>query len=576
MLNSLRSLLPPEQIRLIRNFLLLLTVSGLFEAGTTLLLIPVTQSLMTHAYDRLESWVCVLTIAVMITCLLRYWQTVRGMRLSVVILRTVQSRLGQHMVRLPLGWFSGEVSGQVSRCATYGAMGLANALSHLLPALLADIAVPLLTSGAMLLLDWRLGIVALGGAIGVLVANSRISKSIIRGEAPSYEATVTLNNRVIEFARCQATLRAFCHETAAYSPLTRALEAKNAAGQSLLATTFPKVLISGLSVQLVFMVLVGVGLFLTLSGWLVVPRLMAFLVLAARFSGGLAMLGARMGVLGMISREIGRIAAIMNEPTLPEAPRRKNLTAPGAITFRSVEFGFHHGDVVLHDVTFEVTPGSVIGLIGPSGAGKSTLLKLMMRFYDPMKGQILIGGVDLRDLPTDQLMDQIALVSQDVVLFAGSIEDNIRIGNPDASEETWRHAAHLARVDELVARRRHGWSTQVGEGGCQLSGGERQRVALARALLKNAPILLLDEASSSLDALNVAAFQDVVKQLRGKTTIVMITHQLETVMHADHLLTIETGRIVESGTPADCLISRGYFDRFCRERRQASGWRLTG
>ncbi|XAO72346.1 MAG: ABC transporter transmembrane domain-containing protein [Acetobacteraceae bacterium] len=188
------------------------------------------------------------------------------MGLSVVVLRTVQSRLGQHMVRLPLGWFTKEVSGQVSRCATFGAMGLASALSHLLPALLSDIAVPLLTSGAMMLLDWRLGIVALGGAIDALAANSQISKSIIRGEAPSHEATVTLNNRVIEFARCQATLRAFCHETAAYKPLTRALEARNAAGQSLLATTFQKVLISGLSVQLVFTVLVGVGLFLTLSG----------------------------------------------------------------------------------------------------------------------------------------------------------------------------------------------------------------------------------------------------------------------------------------------------------------------
>ncbi|XAO71755.1 MAG: ATP-binding cassette domain-containing protein [Acetobacteraceae bacterium] len=239
----------------------------------------------------------------------------------------------------------------------------------------------------------------------------------------------------------------------------------------------------------------------------------------------------------------------MNEPTLPEAPHRKNLSAPGAITFRSVDFGFHHGDAILHDVTFDVPQGSVTGLIGPSGAGKSTLLELMMRFYDPAKGQVLIGGVDLRELPTDQLTDQIALVSQDVFLCAESIEDNIRIGNPDASEETWRHAARLARVDALVAQWRHGWATQVGEGGCQLSGGERQRVTLVRALLKNAPILLLDEASSALDALNVAAFQDVVRRLRGKTTIMMITHQLETVMHADYLLTLRLVALLKVARP---------------------------
>lgn len=576
MLKQIKIIVSPTQILRLKRYLALLVTYCLCEAGTMLMLVPFTHALMSHNFERLKTWLVIMTAAVMATCLMRYWQTVKGFALSVAILRTIHARLGQHIARLPFGWFSPEVSGQVSRCATSGAMGLAGALSHLLPSILSDIAVPLLASGAMLVLDWRLGAVALGGALLVLHANSRASHTILLGEAQSNQAIVALNNRIIEFARCQATLRAFCQESAAYTPIVKALEAKKASGQTMLATTFPRVLISGLSVQLVFALLVAVGLCRTLSGGLAAPKLIAFLVLAARFSGGLSTLGARMGALNIVQREIARLAAILSEPSLPEALERRDLTAPGSITFQSVDFGFSHSNLVLHNMSFELKAGSVTGLIGPSGAGKSTILKLLMRFYDPAGGQVFVGGVDLRDLPTEQLMDQIALVSQDVYLFAGSIEDNIRIGKANASESEWREAARLARVDELVARREHGWATQVGEGGRKLSGGERQRIALARALLKRAPILLLDEASSALDAVNVAAFQDALNMLRGETTILMITHQAETTMRADRLLIIESGRLIEEGSPRECYASEGYFYRFCQKRRAAMGWRLTG
>ena len=225
----------------------------------------------------------------------------------------------------------------------------------------------------------------------------------------------------------------------------------------------------------------------------------------------------------------------------------------GEVIFQNVTFGYEPGEPVLQDVSFSVRPGEMIGLVGPSGAGKSTTINLLCRFYDVDSGAILIDGRDVRDVTLDSLRRQIGVVLQDPYLFHGTIAENIAYGNPDATVPDIVRAARAANAHDFVLRLPEGYDTLVGERGQRLSGGERQRLSIARAILKNPRILILDEATSSVDAETEATLQEAMQRLvQGRTTIA-IAHRFSTLRHADRLVVIEHGRLVEVGSHAELL-----------------------
>ena len=213
-------------------------------------------------------------------------------------------------------------------------------------------------------------------------------------------------------------------------------------------------------------------------------------------------------------------------------------------------------------------------IVGASGSGKTTILRLIARFWDVGSGSVRIGGVDVRDMTTEDLMARISVVFQDVYLFDGSIAENIRLGRPEASDAEVLEAARLARVDDIAARLPGGLDAGVGEGGAVLSGGERQRVSIARAILKDAPIVLLDEATSALDPLNEAAVQAALHALTRGKTLVIVAHRLQTVRQAQQILVLEGGRITEQGAHDDLIALNGRYAAFWMERRRAAGWRI--
>ena len=215
-------------------------------------------------------------------------------------------------------------------------------------------------------------------------------------------------------------------------------------------------------------------------------------------------------------------------------------------------------------------------LIGASGSGKTTLVRMIARFYDPSQGCVLIGGVDVRQMTSTQLAAQISQIFQDSYLFQGSIADNIRLGKPAASDAELLDAVQQAGVSELIERLPQGLDTQVGEGGARLSGGERQRIGIARALIKDAPILLVDEATAALDADNQQLIAQTLARLRGRRTLVVIAHQLSTIAMADQIVVLDQGRVVEQGAPAALLASAGRYAHFLAQRRVAKGWRIGG
>jgi ATP-binding cassette, subfamily B, bacterial IrtB/YbtQ len=314
------------------------------------------------------------------------------------------------------------------------------------------------------------------------------------------------------------------------------------------------------TVQAAFTGLLALGAFLALGGDLGAAEALAVLVLAARCADPLLSLSDIGGKIRGARSVLAQLDAVLRAEPLPESPAPVRPTGSG-VEFDSVTFRYGE-HAVLDEVSLSVPEGRRLAVVGPSGAGKSTLLALIARFHDVDAGAVRVGGVDVRDIGTEALMARIAIVFQDVYLFDGTIEENVRLGRPGADGAAMRAAASAARLDEVVERLPDGWDTRVGEGGALLSGGERQRVSIARALLKDAPVVLLDEVTSALDPVNEAAVHEGIERLVAGRTVVMVAHRMRTVRRADHVVFLDGGRIVEEGGHDELLGLGGRYADF--------------
>ena len=305
------------------------------------------------------------------------------------------------------------------------------------------------------------------------------------------------------------------------------------------------------------------------AGLLVISKQLSLAVLATYFT-----LTQRVGVYFLkfgslqlrVSQSLGALARVWEvlsrEPEVQESPEARPLPPlQGRVVFRGVSFSYAGGESVLHDVNLEIAPGEVVALVGPSGAGKTSIANLLMRFYDPAAGEVEVDGHDVRQVTLESLRSQIGLVPQETILFGGTIKENILYGRADATDEEVIEAAKAANAHQFISALPNGYGSEVGERGVKLSGGQRQRIAVARALLKNPRILILDEATSSLDAESEALVQEALERLmKGRTTLV-IAHRLSTIRRATRIVVLSDGRVVEQGTHQELLAARGMYSR---------------
>lgn len=580
MLKTLMQLLG-DDAPVFRRYVWMAVVYGVLCGLTITAVVPVITHLLNSDEQRTVPWLTALLAGVVVCWVLRRYVEQAGVRVGVAILQGARHRLGDHVAGLPVGWFTPQNTARLGHVVTQGMMAVAQLPAHVFTPVIAGVVTPVILVAALFVLHWPLGLIAsvtLPLLAGVLALTARLSQ---RADDAFQQRFADASQRVVEFAQAQSVLRAFNGEGGGTRLLEQAVEQQRQSGSRLIWLSAGSAVLNIWAVQAVFAaLLVAAALWLNehLGGDLAASGITAVIVallLVSRFIDSLlevagygeVLRGAR-GQLDAI-RELFEVKPLP-EPEAPQAPR------DASVELREVHFRYTADEPdVLRGVSLRVAPGSMTALIGESGSGKTTLVRLIARFFDASRGSVLVGGVDVKQMSSTQLAGQISQIFQDNYLFTGSIAENIRIGRPDASDTDIMAAARLAGVDEIIERLPQGLDTPVGEGGARLSGGELQRIAIARALIKDAPILLVDEATAALDAENQAVIAEALARLRGRCTLVVIAHQLSTVAMADQIVVLENGQIVEQGTPAQLRERQGRYAQFLAQRQAAKGWRIA-
>ena len=530
---------------------------------------------------RLRSWLVVLALCALTSFVVEYLLAMRSYSVAFDFLSNMHRAIGDKVASLPLGSFRGDTAGKTSRLVSRDLMVLGEIFAHMYSPLIAAIVtsltmlVGITVFSPVLALVCVAAIPVVGG--GVWVARRCLRSGAAMKEPPARE----LSHRIVEYATKQGALRA-CGRASSYEPLQQAeSEYGAAARRSLIRETLGQI-VNGMAAQTVVVTLICVIGWLAVAGTVGPVEAVVSIGLLLRFTQILVDIGALASAFETRRPVLDLSHEILSAPELPTPDGRRSAdeaqaSSGASVSLEDVSFSYEADHPVLQGVSFRVDPGTMTAIVGPSGCGKTTIARLVARFYDVDAGSVRVGGGDVRDWETADLMAQLSLVFQDVYLFDDTLEANVRVGNPHASRVDIEDAARLSGVDDIVRRLPLGWDTHVGEGGRALSGGERQRVSIARALLKNAPIVLFDEATSALDPENESRVTDAMAALRRDATLIVIAHKLDTITAADHIVVLDdTGRVAQIGTHEELYAeSGGQYRAFWDARSRAAGWKLV-
>jgi ATP-binding cassette subfamily B protein len=570
----LRALLPLLSYVARHKGRLAAALAALSVASAATLVVPLAvRRMIDHGFSESSAGVINSYFAAMIAIVLvlacasaaRYYCV---MTLGDRIVADLRSDLFRHLAHLDAAFFDRTKSGELVSRLTADTLQMKSAFGSSASVALRNIFMFAGAVAMMVLTSPKLSgfvLIAIPVIVLPLMASGR---GVRRRSRRAQDVLAEATSLAAESLGAVRIMQAFTAELAASRKFTAAAEAAYKASRD---ATSARAILTGIAIFLAFssvVVVLWLGARDVLAGSMTAGMLSQFVLYAVLGASALGQLSEVWSEISAAAGSAARIAELLDVVPLivsPEKPVLPNASR-GEITFDRVSFGYPVGRdaPTLHDVSFHVLPGETVAIVGPSGAGKSTIFQLLMRFYDPQSGAILLDGIDIRALRIEHVRRQIALVPQDPVIFGISVRENIAYGTDSVSEAAIRHAAMQAGADEFIRVLPDGYETRLGERGQTLSGGQRQRLAIARAVVRDGPVLLLDEATSSLDAESEALVQSALEQLmRGRTTLV-IAHRLATVLKADRILVMEGGRIVDEGTHASLVHAGGLYARLAK------------
>jgi ATP-binding cassette subfamily B protein IrtB len=576
MIRTWLSLVPADRRGKVVAYTVLALISVVVRAVATVLLVPLVAALFSDTPHRALAWLGWLTAATATGWLIDTATARIGFNLGFAVLDHTQHDVADRLPDVRLDWFSADHTATARQAIAATGPELVGLVVNLLTPLVTAVLLPAAIGLALLPVSWQLGVAAMGGVpllLGALWASVRLAR---RADVAAGEANTALTERIIEFARTQQALRAARRVEPARSLVGDALAAQHGATMRLLGMQIPGQLLFSIASQLALILLAGATTALTVTDRLSVPAAIALIVVIARYLEPFTTISELAPALESTRATLDRIRVVLTAPVMDSGTStlRDHAAAP-RIDFENIAFSYDGASApVLDGVSFVLQPGSTTAIVGPSGSGKSTILALIAGLHQPGRGRVLVDGVDAATLDAETRRGASSVVFQHPYLFHGTIRENVFAGDPGADDDQFTRAVALARVDELTERLPEGAESIVGEAGSALSGGERQRVSIARALLKAAPILLVDEATSALDTENEAAVVDALTADPQSRTRVIVAHRLASIRHADRVLFLDNGTVVEDGSVDQLLSAGGRFDEFWRQQQDAAEWRI--
>ena len=480
--------------------------------------------------------------------------------------------IAEHMRYLPMGYFNANSIGQITSVATNTMQNLEGVATRVV----MQVSQGLLTTALIVVMlafyDWRIAIVLLVGFALFMLVNDRLQKASQRLSEQKLAADTKLVDKILEYIQGIAEVRAFRLTGSRCRDLNAAIDGNVKVNTDMELTLVPYMAVQNLIVKWTGVAMTALSVVLYLNGRMEMLTCIVMVVASFLVYASLETAGSYSSLLRVVDLSVDRANEILNTPQMDidgadVTPATHNITAEG------VDFSYGSRKII-DGVSLTIPEKTTTAIVGPSGGGKTTLTSLLSRFWDVDAGRVTLDGRDVREYSMDSLMKNYSFVFQNVYLFHDTIANNIRFGREDAPMEQVIAAAKAACCHDFIMALPDGYDTVIGEGGASLSGGERQRISIARAIMKDSPIVVLDEATANVDPENEAELVKAIDALTKEKTIIMIAHRLKTVRHADQILVVDKGRIVQRGTHDELVQQDGIYRRFVQDRRQAASWKL--
>lgn len=480
--------------------------------------------------------------------------------------------IAEHLKYLPMGYFNQNSLGYITSVATNSMEALADVATRVVMMVTQGV----LTTAVVVLMictfDLRIGGIAILGVLLFFAVNSLLQKKA-KEIAPTKDASDRkLVEKVLEYIQGIAEVKSYNLTGEKSKALNRAVDENTAANIKLEITFVPLMFLQSLTAKLIGVVIAGVSVAFYLNGTMELLNTVVMVIAAFILFGALDSAGSYSALLRNVDLNVSKAQSVLDMPTM-DIDGRDITPTNYNIDVENVEFSYDKRKII-DGVSVHIPQKTTTAIVGPSGGGKTTLCHLIARFWDVDRGCVRLGGMNVKDYSMDSLMKNFSFVFQSVYLFQDTIANNIRFGQPDAPMEKVMEAAKKACCHDFIMALPDGYETIIGEGGANLSGGEKQRISIARAIMKDAPIIILDEATANVDPESEQELTAAIEALTKEKTIMMIAHRLKTVRHADNILVIDGGKIVQSGTHDELMHQGGIYRRFVESRELAVGWKV--